>query len=61
MTAETRIGFIGIGAMGSRMAANLARALWRRAQLRSLRERLERELAELTPESMHFKAIQSWK
>jgi 3-hydroxyisobutyrate dehydrogenase len=26
MTAATRIGFIGIGAMGSRMAANLARA-----------------------------------
>ena len=26
MIAETRIGFIGIGAMGSRMAANLARA-----------------------------------
>ncbi|MBV8747573.1 MAG: NAD(P)-dependent oxidoreductase [Xanthobacteraceae bacterium] len=26
MTAKTRIGFIGIGAMGSRMAANLARA-----------------------------------
>jgi 3-hydroxyisobutyrate dehydrogenase len=26
MAAETRIGFIGIGAMGSRMAANLARA-----------------------------------
>ena len=25
MTAESRIGFIGIGAMGSRMAANLAR------------------------------------
>ena len=26
MTAETRIGFIGIGAMGSRMAANLLKA-----------------------------------
>ncbi len=26
MASETRIGFIGIGAMGSRMAANLARA-----------------------------------
>jgi len=26
MTSETRIGFVGIGAMGSRMAANLARA-----------------------------------
>ncbi len=26
MTGETKIGFVGIGAMGSRMAANLARA-----------------------------------
>src|SRR5262249_9419232 len=26
MTSETRMGFVGIGAMGSRMAANLARA-----------------------------------